>query len=111
MCKISGKKQINQNWLNQLNEIALAYWFMDDGSYPKSKKKRRVNLHTEGFSFKENEILQSRLQDFGCRPQIKHRVKKNKKYYYLTFRVYEGKRFLELVKPYVYGTGMEYKIN
>jgi hypothetical protein len=112
LCKINGKKQVNLNWINQLNEIALAYWFMDDGSNPKLKNGRqRITLHTEGFSLNENKLLQSVLCKFGCCPRVKNRVKNKKKYYYLMFSSTEGKKFINLIKPYIDGTGMEYKIN
>jgi len=113
LCLINGKKHVNQKWVDELNEIALAYWFMDDGSNCKSKKSkyRAINIHTQGFSFSENEILKTLLQKFGCKPKVRHYTKNDRKYYYLSFLAHEGRKFIQLIKPHVLGTGMEYKIN
>lgn len=51
-----------------LTPRALAYWFMDDGSYNKSKND--YYLHTQGFSLKDVETLRKALN-------TKHNIKSN----------------------------------
>jgi hypothetical protein len=65
ICYKDGKKTITENWLNQVNDIALAIWFQDDGSMSKGdaeKQRPRAIFHTEGFSDEENESLIKWLQ-------------------------------------------------
>lgn len=68
ICLDNGKKQISENWINQLNEISLATWYMDDGSISygrKNKQRPRALLHTEGFSETEVELLMGKLKELG----------------------------------------------
>lgn len=53
LCVIDGKKTVSDAWLDQIGGIGLAWWICDDGS----SCGRGLSLHTEGYSFEENEII------------------------------------------------------
>jgi ATP-dependent exoDNAse (exonuclease V) alpha subunit len=65
-----GKRTITKKWLNQINEIGLAAWYMDDGGLSRQKNKKNGHfsycalLHTEGFSKKENNKIKIWLRDW-----------------------------------------------
>ena len=45
---INGKKTVTREFLNNLKELGLAIWFMDDGSICRSKKKTN-SFSKDGF--------------------------------------------------------------
>ena len=55
-----GKKVIPLNIEDYLTPRALAYWFMDDGSFVSAAAKK---IATCGFSFEENNLLVSALKN------------------------------------------------
>jgi len=63
----NGVKTITDTVLNKLNAIAMAIWFCDDGSLNRVKVStgfsNYVTLHTEGFSWEENELIKNWLKD------------------------------------------------
>lgn len=62
------KKHVSVRWLDKLDWLGIAYWYMDDGSLLVEKKYRRptVTFHTESFTAAELSLLQEMLRDrFG----------------------------------------------
>jgi len=57
----NGKKKIRREILDQINTLALAVWYCDDGSYDYYDK--HIRIHTEGFSYKENLLLKEWLKN------------------------------------------------
>lgn len=58
----SEKKTVTKSYLDQITHpIALAWWFMDDGS--RQKGENVASIHSNGFSYEENELLASWLMD------------------------------------------------
>ncbi len=51
------KKYVTAEWLNQLDWLGFAIWYMDDGSLDKGPKNNSIFLHTEGFSEEENQTI------------------------------------------------------
>ena len=80
-----GVKIISRLIHRLLTPIALAYWYMDDGSI-KSKQSKGVLLNTHSFSKNEIDLLCSILTDkfnLKCKPrQQKHEVNNQLKIYY-----------------------------
>lgn len=58
---IKGKKSIRKEVLDQIDTLALAVWYCDDGSY--DYQDRHIRFHTEGFSYKENLLLKNWLKN------------------------------------------------
>jgi len=70
ICELIKKDKVSIDLLNQLGDIGLAYWYMDDGSLSKDKRYPnyfRVNLHTEGF----NDDSLSLIQEYFSSMNIK----------------------------------------
>ena len=55
------KKRVPKNISELLTPRALAYWFMDDGSYT-SKKNRTYRLNTQYFPFGDQQRLLEALK-------------------------------------------------
>ena len=105
-----GAKQINLDWLSRISEEGLAWWYMDDGSARFITETGCVNiqLHTEGYSLRENQILVDWLTSLGypCKLQT---VKRKRRFYYLIALPNESaQRWLAKLYPYTIPS-MEYK--
>ncbi|MFW6130863.1 MAG: RNA ligase family protein, partial [Atribacterota bacterium] len=100
-CIIDNKKTLNPIWLNNLTPIALAFWYMDDGSIDNlHRKNQRACIATQGFTKKELELLQSIL---FSKYQIRGKLKKvkNKNQYSIVFSTRESEIFFMLIAPYI----------
>lgn len=89
-----------------MTEKALAYWFMDDGSYEKKGRKALI-LHTEGFSIDEVEFLCKGLRDKWNIHCSRHMSKKRYPYIYIWARSLS--KLTELLSPYLIQC-MQYKL-
>jgi hypothetical protein len=105
----NGKKVVNKEWIDKVDAVGLAYWFMDDGSSYRDKRKNRIGVcitfATHGFSYDENVLLQSKLLDFGLESCINrsHRIWNGTKrfYYSLSLRQNSVNKFMDLVEPII----------
>lgn len=99
-----------KNIIPLINEISLAYWYMDDGSF---NDQNSIRLHTEGFSYEDNLLLQNMFKDkWNITPVITERFIKYKgenRKYYLSFNKEDTRIFFDLIKSYIYEC-MEYKL-
>jgi len=107
------KKFVTRRYLNMLDELSLAVWYMDDGSY--SKKNKAMILHTLGMNMSEHKAMQKWFWQRWHIECIISNIKKEynngiKRYNYLRFRVSETKKFHNLVAPYIIPS-MQYKLN
>lgn len=104
---INNKKKVNINWLNKINEIGLAVWYMDDGSI----NNHAILIYTEGFTFKENKIIQKWLKTkFNINANVKSYLKHGiVKYYYIKLSTIESLKFLKIVSKYI-PDHMRYKL-
>lgn len=104
-----GNKKITKEFLNLLTLPGIALWFLDKGS--KSLKKNgkihslEINLNTQ-TSQTENELIIAYFSEVW---EVKWGLSKGKKSYRLRMGTKAGKKFLELIRPYVPET-MLYKI-
>jgi hypothetical protein len=108
-----GVKRINQWLLDQVTDVSLAFWFMDDGSVTPTGRGAarylRPALHTESFTRAECQQLQDMLRDrFGLTATWEQRPAND--YGYLTF---EGKdnadAFFRLAAPWMF-KAFQYKL-
>ena len=95
-----GKKRIPGGF--ELDPVALAVWFMDDGS---KTKKGDVYFNSQQFEVKDQKRLLHALRKMG----IRGRLNKDKKYYRI--RIYKESipRLLEIIKPYILPS-LSYKV-
>lgn len=95
-----NKLYIRRKWLNLLTPMALAVWWLDDGSLVKNS--RQGVLCTDGFDVEAQKILAKYLQKvWGIETKI-GKTAKIGGYYRIWFRSTEMlKKFLRIILPYV----------
>lgn len=109
----NGKKSISRHYLNYLNELGLAIWYMDDGSLTIHKEKngtvcgRECFLSTHSFSEKENKIISRYFSNVWG---IVFKVSKDREYYRLKSNATNANLFFDLIRKYVHPT-LHYKID
>ena len=96
----SGKKIINQSVLNQLDTLGIAVWYCDDGYY--DPENHTVEIHTEGFSIEENQILKEWFRN-KCNLNVNFKIGHSKNKVILRFPIKEADKFLNLVKEHIFG--------
>jgi recombination protein RecA len=112
-----GKKTITWDYLKALTPLALAVWFMDDGSFTlrsKGVQKRtqggsgRVQFCVEAMSEGSRERLCRYLRDtYGF--DVSLRLAGARRKAVVTFTTASSAKFLELVAPFVHPS-MDYKL-
>jgi len=112
MKKVNWKKCVTPWVISQLNPVALAYWYMDDGSTHHSpensdKPVTEVTLHTENFSIGEVKMLQDYLLTLGVNTAFRRRKLSDYGYLYITAASRDT--FFTLVAPHVIPS-MRYKL-
>lgn len=94
-----GRKKISLKYLNELEPLGLAIWWMDDGNISLSKRNRYGKLSTHCFNYEEHILLK---QYFSKKWNINVDIKKEKeKYYFLRFNVTELKKLIKIIYKYV----------
>lgn len=93
----SGKKEIPKLIEKLLDPMALAIWFMDDGSW-KSDKHKTYIIHTLGYSKKDLELVQKILKKKFDLETSLHAQKG--KYWRLYVKSESAKKFKDLIEPY-----------
>jgi len=106
-----GKKMVTDSWLNKLTPLSMAIWFCDDGSLNRidtqKGKSNYVTLHTQGFSYEENYLIQQWLKD---RWDVNASITKVKNGLFRLNLSKEGSlKFLKLISEYV-PICMQYKL-
>jgi hypothetical protein len=102
----NGVKYISRSYLDMLDEIGIATWFIDDGSY----NQNAYLLCTECFNYGEQLIIQQYFKEkWNCECHIlkKH---KNKNQYYLYFYVKSSNIIRTMIENLAKNiNGLEYK--
>lgn len=76
----NGKKTISKEILEQLDELGLTIWYLDDGSI--RLPENLINISTDSYSYEEHLMILDWLKrNFGVSPKISKRNRN----YYLTF--------------------------
>lgn len=106
-----GKKIIPQEVLDELDEVGLAFWFMDDGSTDiqegRPQKYRTVRLAVCDFDDDSVDRAQKWFERrWGLHSTVQ---RKSGKYPYLHFFNENATEFLKIVAPYIHET-MQYKL-
>jgi recombination protein RecA len=112
-----GKKHITEEYLKALTPLALAIWFMDDGSF--TLRSKGLQRRTQGGSGRlqfcveaMSEGSRNRLVDYlrdTHRLDVSWRAAGSGGKAVLTFSTESSARFLDLVAPYVHPS-MDYKL-
>lgn len=90
------------NWINEIDELGLSIWYLDDGSYNK-KYGGQCSLSTDAYSLEENEIIKEFIEfKFNIKSSItKHYDKRYDKYRYrILFSKAEGEKLRNIVSKY-----------
>lgn len=109
-----GTKTVTTELLNKLKPLALAVWYMDDGSFNKNPNSQQIFWSTDSFTKEENGLIidwfhnrldiETKLQPMGCggtfgnSPTFRIRINRS-----------QTGKFFDLIRPYVHPT-MLYKI-
>ena len=116
-CFLNRRKTVNSRWVEKLDALGIAYWFMDDGSSYVYKDDGAIGgeVATCSFSRSEIELLQNKLASFNIKTTInKHKsVYKGKVKYFLKLRLSQNSidEFMDLIEPTVLSIPcMTYKI-
>lgn len=111
LCYSGGKKMVTPEFLSLVEPLALAIWFMDDGTLVKSRKRGggqpRYALYTQSFGLEGNRLLVDFLQD---RFDIESKIYKDGTLNYLTLGVDSARTFKEIISPFVVPS-MYYKLD
>lgn len=102
----NNKKIIRDELAHYITPFSMAVWYMDDGS----AKKYCMKISTEGFTKKENEILQHIVNaNFKIKCKVCEYNNRGKKYYYLSFNKKNSILLCNLIDEHVIDS-MRYKI-
>ena len=102
-----GKLELRESWLNEIDPIALAFWYMDDGHINNrdvDSLRESVELATCAYSLDECKLLQKMLMRFNIESKIRHN-----KYYSIDLDVENSEKFFSLIAPYI-PQCMKYKL-
>jgi hypothetical protein len=115
---LNGEKVVTREWLNKLDERALAFWFCDDGSAAKVRNQHcqtnhvSINLATQGFSTTSVETLRTWLKErWGVETKKdRQHIYDDKDFgWFLLIGGESSEKFLDLIAPFIHPT-MAYKI-
>jgi len=112
LCYDNGKKMVSFELLDLVEPLALAIWFMDDGTLVKSRSSRpgssaRYALYTQSFGLEGNRLLVDFLQS---RFDIEAKIYRDAGDTYLSIGVESGRLFRNIIEPYVVPS-MYYKLD
>ena len=105
ICYKNGKKLVTSEWLNKLNWLGFAVWYMDDGYRNQSAKNNSIGLATEGFSLSEVECIRDHYLSLG----YKSNITEYRGYYKLTFSTEASERIWTNIRCYI-PECMQYKL-
>jgi len=108
----STSKQVTVDYLNKLSPLALAVWYMDDGSiinHNGRNRQYRCNLHCQGFGRKNVELIKDWFNSHGYYCNISNTGNNNDFSYDIRFTVEGAASFLYTIAPYVI-TSFNYKL-
>lgn len=108
LCFRNNKKTVSKDWTDKIDALALAYWFMDDGTsvyyststIKKNKKGVSVLFCTQSFTKSDHKLLQKMLQD---KFEIKSTITKCKDGtgYLLKIKGESVNNLMDIVSPHV----------
>lgn len=111
ICFKDGKKHVNEDWLNEIDALGIAYWFLDDGSSSFDicqDSSVIVRIASQSFSEQENNLLIKKLLSFGIEASL--RKVKDGTGATIYIKQKSINKFMDLIEPYVETSDMKYKI-
>ena len=105
LCTKDNHKHITKEWLEKLNWLGIAIWYMDDGSLNVGTKNPSICFHTEGYSKEENETI----IDFFSHIGIKAYLRRYKTYYFVAISTNDSNKIWENIKTFI-PDNMQYKL-
>ena len=98
-----GKKALYPNFVNQMDWESIAYLYMDDGSICDNGCGTPVlRLSTQSFSYADNVLLQTKLQELGCPVNIRKDTRPNGNvFWYLRLPTKAISFFIDNIKPFI----------
>lgn len=94
---VAGLKKVPKLTYKWLTPLALAVWFMDDGSL-KSREHRALILNTQGYNQDDIKILQKALETSHS---IKTQLRKQKDGIQLLIVDPDSTKFAKIIQPYL----------
>jgi len=107
-----GKKLVTMKWVERLNYIGLAYWYVDDGALIITNGGTCPKLHfyTNSYRPEERLVLANKLREFGLDTREAKTPNHNHDERILVSRHKpEAVKFMEQIRPWVVPS-MAYKI-
>ena len=120
-------KHINEGLLKEITPLGLALWYMDDGHLAlhynvarsvadlsrtrqeRSIGARNIKLNTQSFNKEENEFICKWMK---LQWEIDAKIKEEKKMFLVYLNTKNARKFVDIVRPYVFGVpSMWYKID
>lgn len=102
-----GRKSIVKEWLDALQPLSLAYWFMDDGVASYSRGLYTMRFATYSFNYEEHLLIRQYFQSLGIDAVVsKYKAGKH----YLRFNTSASKRLRDMIAPHIIKS-MQYKID
>jgi len=96
-----GKKVVPKEISRLLNPLAIAVWYLDDGSY-KSSRHRTFIVHTHAYSKQDLKSLQSALEkNFMVKTRLHRQIRGDNVYWRIYILSESALRFRKLVTPTV----------
>lgn len=106
LCYPNGVKIVSLEWLNQIDEFALAVWFMDDGSL--NKRYGTMVLCTNPFDYNQHTLMQQWFYDrWGIETKLEPRRNNQ---YMLRINASIAGKLREIISPHIIPP-MRYKVN
>lgn len=93
------RRKISMKYLNELSELGLAVWWMDDGSMCLSKGNRYGKLSTHCFNYEENILIQKYFKkkwDIDVSVCIE-----KEKYYFIRFNATAMRKLIKIIYKHV----------
>lgn len=108
LCFVNKIKTVSVDWINKINAMAIAIWFMDDGTSSFTKNSSiLVRFSTLSFPKKQLKLLQNRLNEFNINSTLqKHSDGEG---YVIAIKQDSINKLMDLVEPFVVPC-MNYKI-
>lgn len=100
------KKKVSKEWLEKLDWLGFAIWYMDDGHLDTAQKNNSFSLHTEGFSLEENQIIQKFYKEKGYKTYIRD---DKKGHHFIHFSTEASEEIWKNIRQYICPS-MQYKL-
>lgn len=94
LCYLHNKKKISMEWLDQLNDTALAIWYGDSGEL---LEDGRASLQTQQYSQEDNQIIEKYFNEVN----IPCKATKRYQNYFIAFTPEATEKIISMVSPFL----------